>query len=117
MSTPSLRQTVNSIIRAEPDTRLASLAAQYADLKQRADDLNAQLETCKTALKVEMQNANTDPDATDIFLHAPGVERALWLQAKTSWRLDTAGLKAAHPEVYVRFAQQSSTWSLSQVRS
>lgn len=104
---------VNNVIRAQPGSRLEALAQTYDDVKKRADALNEQLEAYKTSLKTELRALA--PNASDIYLSVEGLDQLLRLHAKSTWRVDVKGLKAADPHTYVRWAKQGTSWELQQV--
>jgi hypothetical protein len=95
-------------INAAPDSRLAQLAAAYAEAKAQANEAADRLDGITDALKAEMTTAA--PDSGTIELDGPVPLR---LSARESWRLDTAKLKAADPETYVRYAKKSVSWVLT----
>lgn len=102
------------VVRPEPDTRLDQLAAEYAALKPLADEYRARLETIVSGIKTEL--AQLHPGETEVLLVGSTVPTPLRLQAVTQWRLDTKKLKAEQPNIYVRFAKQSTSWRLDQVK-
>jgi hypothetical protein len=99
---------------AEKFARLQQLAAEYAVVKPTADEWKARLESIVGAIKLELTQAA--PGATRVDLRSAALERPLRLQAKTQWRLDMKKLKAEAPEVYVRYAVQSTFWELRTVQ-
>jgi hypothetical protein len=101
-------------VRPAAGSRLDQLAGLYAAAKQAAEVAVEQLETLTTAIKVELTMAA--PDAPRVDLVHAALPAALRLQAKTSWRLDTGRLKAEQPELYVRYAKQSTAWELRAVK-
>lgn len=98
-------------IRASPDSRLTQLAAAYAEAKAQAEAAEGRLKSITDAIKSEMTAAA--PDAGTVELDGPVPLR---LSARESWRLDTAKLKAADPETYVRYAKKSTSWVLTAVK-
>jgi hypothetical protein len=105
---------VTPTISPEPDTRLDQLAAEYAALKPLADEYAARLESIKDGIKAEL--AAAAPGATKVLLACIYLEKPLQLVARTSWRVDMKKLKAEQPETYVRYAVQSTSWSLGSTR-
>lgn len=95
-------------ISAPPDSRLAQLTAAYTEAKAQAEAAESHLKSITDAIKAEMTAAA--PDASTIELDGPVPLR---LSARESWRLDTAKLKAADPETYVRYARKSTSWVLT----
>jgi hypothetical protein len=100
-------------VEPAPDSRLAQLAALYAQVKPAADAAAAQLKDITDAIKAELAAAK--PGALKVDLASPLLEAPLRLQAKTSWGLDTKKFKAEAPEVYVRYAVQRTSWELRAV--
>lgn len=100
----------SAAVAAEPGSRLAELADAYAAAKPAADAAKARLDMITDAIKHELTMAA--PSATRIDLTATGLEAPLRLAARSSWRLDTTKLKAEAPEIYVRYAKQSTYWEL-----
>jgi hypothetical protein len=109
-------QTVGpAVVRPDSDSRLSQLAAGYTDAKAAADAAAARLKEITDAIKVELTNAA--PGVTKVDLVHDSLASPLRLQAKTSWRLDTPKLKENEPEIYVRYAKQSTSWELRAVGS
>lgn len=98
------------LVRPEPDSRLEQLAALYDGAKDRADAAKAELDELAAALKAELSAAAPGQDR--IVLESPYLRIPLRLAAVASWRFDTKGFKAAHPELYVRYANRSTAWRL-----
>ena len=101
------------VVRPEPDTRLDQLAAEYAALKPLADEYAARLKTITDGIKSEL--AQLHPGETEILLVGSTTPTPLRMLAVTQWRLDTKRLKSEQPNIYVRFAKQSTSWQLRQV--
>lgn len=110
---PDQRAVVPNI-KPEPDTRLDQLAAEYAALKPLAEEYAQRLESIKDGIKAEL--ASAAPGATKVLLTCSYLEKPLQLSARTSWRVDMKRLKAEQPETYVRYAVQSTSWSLGSIR-
>lgn len=102
------------VVRPDPDTRLDQLAAEYASLKPLADEYVARLKTIIDGIKAEL--VALYPEQSEIVLVGSTVPLPLRLEAVTQWRLDTKTLKKDKPEIYVRFAKQSTSWRLCQVK-
>jgi hypothetical protein len=102
-----------AVVRPDNDSRLSQLAAGYTAAKEAADAAAARLKEITDAIKVELTNAA--PGVTKVDLVHDSLASPLRLQAKTSWRLDTEKLKENEPEVYVRYARQSTSWELRAV--
>jgi hypothetical protein len=100
------------VVRPAPDTRLDQLAAEYASIKPLADEYTARLKTITDGIKTELVALH--PDREEILLVGSTVPLPLRLEAVSSWRLDSKTLKKEKPEVWVRFARQSTSWRLSQ---
>ncbi|HEY2086401.1 MAG TPA: hypothetical protein VGH54_10315 [Mycobacterium sp.] len=104
---------MSTAITPAPDSRLEQLVSQYemaqAEAKKAADDLKA----ITDAIKLEMTNAA--PGETEIDLVSDQLARPLRLSNVTGWRVDAKKLKAEAPEVYVRYAVQTSSWRLAPV--
>lgn len=102
-----------AVVEPTPDTRLAQLADAYTSAKAAADEADAHLKTITDAIKIELITAA--PGSNRIDLKSPSLAAPLRMQSRTSWKLDTARLKAEDPETYVRYARQSSYWELRAV--
>jgi hypothetical protein len=103
------------VVRPEEGTRLDALAAQYAVLKPKLDELTELLKTVTDAIKAEMALATgSAPRATLASPHLPGY--LLQSAYRESWRLDTKRLKAQHPLIYATLAKKSGSWRLDQVQ-
>jgi hypothetical protein len=102
------------VVRPEPDTRLDQLVAEYHSLKPLADEYRTRLETIKSGIKAELHGLH--PDREEILLIGSTVPDPLRLQAVSKWTLDTKTLKKERPELWVRFAKQSTSWELRQVK-
>lgn len=111
MTTP-VPPAVVSIV-PEPDSRLDQLAAAYPSAKAGYDAAEAHLKMITTAIKAEL--AERAPGAPKVDLNAPHLLTPLRYQSRTSWGLDTTKLKAEAPEIYVRYAKQSTCWELRAV--
>jgi hypothetical protein len=99
-----------SVVRPEPDSRLAQLAASYTDARAAADAAAERLKAITDGIKREL--TDTAPGATRVDLVHDSLAAPLRMQAKSSWRLDTARLKTEQPETYVRYARQVTAWEL-----
>jgi len=106
---------VTANITPAEDTRLAQLAAQYDLAKAESVKATEALKAITDAIKVELTNAA--PGETDVRLESPELARPLRLTAITSWRVDATKLKTEAPEIYVRYAKQSTAWRLEAVKS
>jgi hypothetical protein len=102
-----------AVIRPDGDSRLSQLAAGYTAAKEAADAAAVRLKEITDAIKVELTNAA--PGITKVDLVHEALTSPLRLQTKTSWRLDTGKLKENEPEIYVRYARQSTSWELRAV--
>lgn len=102
------------VVRPDADTRLDQLVAEYHSLKPLADEYAERLETIKTGIKAELRGLH--PDRTEILLIGSTTGDPLRLEAVTKWGLDTRKLKETEPETYARFARQSTSWYLRQVK-
>lgn len=107
---PSRHATIN----AAPGGRLEQLAEEYATAKPAADEAKARLDMITDAIKAELTTAA--PGANKVDFNAPGLAAPLRMQARTTWRLDSPRLKADMPELYVRYAKQTSYWDLRAVQ-
>lgn len=121
-STPTLAQIADAVtapdvkpatVRPEPDSRLDQLSAQYDLVKAEAEKAAGALKAVTDAIKLEL--SQLAPDATSVDLDSDHLARPLRLNAVTSWRVDANKLKAEDPETYVRYAKQSTAWTLKQV--
>lgn len=99
-----------TVVKPQPDSRLDQLAAEYAALKPLADEYAARLKAITDGLKRELTTAA--PGQTEVLLTSSYLVAPLQLQAVTKWALDTKALKAKDPETYVRWARQSTSWTL-----
>lgn len=106
-------QSSAAVVTPDADTRLAQLVAQYDMAKAEAAKAEESLKAITDAIKVELINAA--PGSEDIRLESPELAKPLRLFAVSSWRVDTKKLKAEAPEVYVRYAKQSTAWQLRAV--
>ena len=104
---------MTAVVRAEQDSRLDRLAAEYAQLKPAVDAQTKRLKEVTEAIKVEL--VNTAPGETHVVLHADVLDNPLQLLAKEGWRLDTVRFKKEQLELYVRYARKSTTWELRSV--
>lgn len=95
-------------VGAETGSRLAQMHAAYADAKAEVEGAAERLKVITDAIKLELTNAA--PDQARIELHGPGP--TLRLVYTTSWRVDAKKLKAEAPEIYVRYAKQTGSWTL-----
>lgn len=97
-----------ALIPAPTGSRLALLAARYAELKPAADEAAEQLQEVKDALKVEL--ANAAPQSEDITLQSP--DGALRLRAKKSMKFDVTKFRAVDPLTYARYTKPQTSWEL-----
>lgn len=102
------------VVRPDPDTRLDQLAAEYYALKPLADEYAARLKTITDGIKAELVELH--PDQREILLVGSTVPTPLRLEAVQQWRLDSKNLKQERPELWVRFARQSTLWRLCQLK-
>jgi hypothetical protein len=113
MSAPTVPTNDTAIVKSQPETRLDALAAEYARLKPLADATNARLKEITDGIKAEL--AVAAPGKTSVDFVSPMLDQPLRMTARTSWRVDTKRLKSEAPEVYVRYAVQSTSWDLRRV--
>jgi hypothetical protein len=102
-----------SAVTPEPGSRLEQLAAQYDMAKAEAEKAATDLKAITDAIKLELVNAA--PGETSIDLVSDDLVKPLRLVAVTSWRVDATKLKKEAPETYVRYAKQSTSWTLRAV--
>lgn len=112
-SAPQL-DSLPPVVRPDPETRLDQLLAEYATVKPLADKYAAQIKAITDGIKSELTTLH--PERTEIMVVGDALANPLRLEAVQQWRIDTPRLKAEKPELYVRFAKQSTTWRLSQVK-
>lgn len=103
-----------TVVRPDTDTRLDQLAAEYAALKPLTDEYAARLKAITDGIKAELTALH--PDQSEILLIGSTVDTPLRLEAITNWRLDSTKLKSDNPNLWVRYAKQSTSWRLSRVR-
>ena len=103
------------VVVPEPETRLAQLLAQYDLAKAESDKAAETLKAITDAVKAEL--VQQAPGANDIRVESEHLARPLRLLAVTSWRVDARKLKEEAPEVYVRYAKQSTAWTLRGITS
>lgn len=103
----------NAAVAAGRGSRLEQLAEAYAVAKPAADAAKEHLDAITDAIKLELTMAA--PGALRVDFTASCLDVPLRLQSKTSWRLDSTRLKTEAPELYVRYAKQSSYWELRAV--
>lgn len=106
-------QDAAAVVTPDADTRLAQLVAQYDLAKAEAAKADEALKAITDGIKAELINAA--PGREDIRLESPELVKPLRLFAVSSWRIDARKLKAEAPEVYVRYAKQSTAWQLRAV--
>lgn len=98
------------VIAPEPGmSELVALRAEYDQADKEAKAAAERLEAVKAKLKSAM--APTE-GGTRSALHIPGFPPLL-LTYSESWRLDSKALKADAPTVWVGYAKQSTSWTLS----
>jgi hypothetical protein len=101
------------VVRPAPESRFEQLCAEYDRLKPLVTQYTAELKAITDALKIEM--ISQQPNAERILLYSMFLDKPLQLLHTTAWRLDSKRLKADHPETWVRYATQSSSWRLEAV--
>lgn len=111
MTQPSPESPSPPVVNPEPESRLDQLAARYAVMKPQLDELTAQVKAVTDGIKAELTTAH--PGSTEVLLTSPHLAQPLQLQAVTSWRIDSPGLKKADPQTYVRWAKKSTSWRLA----
>ncbi len=80
---------------------LCSQIKNLRELTRMADELNAEIEATKDAIKALMTEQGVDTLTGDDF-------KVTWKPISSS-RLDSKALKAALPDVYSRFCKTSTT--------
>ena len=111
--TPAGEGSVPATVWAPQGSRLAQLAAEYAQVKPAADAASARLREIGEAIKVELRDR--EPYATAIHLIGVGLACPLVLRAKTSWRVDVKRLREYEPATYVKWARSHTVWELREV--
>jgi len=97
-------------IEPTPDTRLHQLAAAYDAAKATADEATERLNEIKDGIKAELVAAA--PGEKSVLLKSADLHTPLRLSASVQWRLDSKSLRADLPETYVKYAKQTTIWSL-----
>jgi hypothetical protein len=104
---------LEATVAAGRGSRLEQLAEAYALAKPAADAAKEHLDAITDAIKLELTMAA--PGAHRVDFTAAALVAPLRLASKTSWRLDSKRLKTEAPELYVRYAKQSTYWELRAV--
>lgn len=103
------------VVKPRGRSRLDQLAALYDEKHAAKEAAEKELKAVTDAIKVEL--TQQAPGETSIDLVSDALQRPLRLLAVTSWRLNSSKMKAEEPELYVRYAEQSTAWKLSRVSS
>jgi predicted phage-related endonuclease len=103
-----------SVVRADPDTRLDQLLAEYATVKPIADEYAAKIKGITDGIKAELVTLH--PDQREITVVGSVLADPLRLEAVQKWGLDTKRLKTEKPDIYVRYAKQRTEWRLCRVK-
>ena len=102
-------------VKAEPNSRLESALALYAQFKAQADELETRLDSLKAIISTELLAAAPE-GSTRIATDAAG-----GLAYNYSWvprvDLDTKRMKEEAPDVYERFARKGGRWELRKATS
>lgn len=110
---------MDHVVHADEDPDIARLLSHFAHIKRRADDVNAELETVKAAIKNKL-TAITDPNTpggpapynaytvNSPYTDAPGVT----LRWVTSRRVNTSSLKKVYPHIADEFTEIKGAWRL-----
>lgn len=109
------KPTGGAVVKPRGRSRLEQFAALYDEAHAEKEAAEKKLKAITDAIKIELTNAA--PGETSVDLVSDALIKPLRLLQVTSWRIDTATMKAEEPELYVRFAKQSSTWKLSRIAS
>jgi len=83
---------MTAVVRAEQDSRLDRLAAEYAQLKPAVDAQTKRLKEVTEAIKVEL--VNTAPGETHVVLHADVLDNPLQLL-----RISLPAAAGLYPEI------------------
>lgn len=102
-------------ITPEPESRLAQLVAQYDLSLAERDKAKEAHDAIVAGIKSEL--ANAAPGESSVDVASPELTQPLRLIAVESWRVDSKLLKDREPETYVRYAKQSTSWTLKRVTS
>lgn len=97
-------------VDAPAGSRLEQLHEAYAGAKAAADEATTRLKAVTDALKVELTQAA--PEGTSRIELIGPLGPPLRLTYAETWRLDSRRLKAEDPEMYVRYAKKSGSWTL-----
>lgn len=97
-------------VAAEAGSRLAQLHAERATLAPAVKAGTERLKEINDAIKVELVTAR--PDADEMVLTTPGVEKGLRLYAKATSRFDSTRFKADHPDTHEAYTNRGVAWEL-----
>lgn len=101
------------VVRPTPDSRLEQLTARYDQVKAAEKAAKDEAEQITSAIKGELSRLH--PEAEEVLLHSPYLSAPLQLRAVDSWRFDSKGCKATHPQIYAAFAKRSTSWRLARM--
>lgn len=99
-----------AVLPASPDSRLASLVADYCALKPEFDKLAAQLKEITDAIKSESRTACPRVWGIDIYL--PGAPRPLKVRGRKHRTFDVKAYRADHPVDYVTYCTWPERWEV-----
>lgn len=111
--TPIHKEIPVPTIIPEPESRLAQLVGQYDMAKAESEKAAEALKAITDGIKYELTAAA--PGETSIEVASPDLAQPLRVVAVTKWLVDGPKLKATDPETYVRYAKQSTSWTLKRV--
>lgn len=99
------------VVRADPDSRLGQLLAQFDAIDTRAKELAKQADALKAAYKAEltaMTQANGTPYVRYVVRSPDGMAYTLSWTTKTSVAI--ADLRKRYPEIAAELAKPSGSW-------
>jgi hypothetical protein len=99
------------ILPAMPDTRLASLVADYERLKPELDKLAAQVKEITDAIKYEVRT--TLPDAWSIDVWTSSSVKPIKIRGSRRRNFRSAVFAKEHPVEYVSYCEWKERWEIS----
>ena len=103
------------VVRADPESRLDQLVAEYALIKPKADEYAAKLKTLTDGIKTELTTRH--PGREEIILVGTGLAEPLVCKAVVQWRLKSDTLKKLDPVMWARCANKITMWKLSRMKT
>lgn len=104
------------LVTPETDSRLDQLAARYETAKAEKEAAEKALKEITDGIKAELSQRH--PGQTEVLLSSPHLTSGpLQLKAVPKWSIDSKKLKVEDPVTYTRWARQSTSWYLNQLRA